>query len=63
MKESEVSMKCPVCQKPIETVSSADELDEFKINGEPVHEDCYWEEFGKGIEEHPICTPRILRGG
>ncbi len=45
---------CGICHRPITDIHP----DEVKlIGGKPVHEDCYYEEFGKGIEEYPIAVP------
>lgn len=41
---------CCVCEKPI-TGEHPDVMRE--IDGKPVHETCYFEEFGKLLEEHP----------
>lgn len=50
---------CGVCHNPITDVHP-DVV--RRINGKPVHEDCYYEELGEGIEKHPICSPSVRRG-
>jgi hypothetical protein len=45
-------MKCTVCNKEIRLQCNDDEP--YKISGEPVCRDCYFEGLGKVIEEHPI---------
>lgn len=44
---------CDICQKPIK----ANGLQEnYSINNQPVHEDCYFSEFSKHVDEHPITS-------
>lgn len=46
--------ECGICHKPITNVHP----DEVKfVDRKPVHDDCYYEELDKEIEEHPICRP------
>ena len=52
-------MICAVCDKPIDD-RHPDELEEFQINGKPVHEECWYEALGKIVEEHPVVSP--IRG-
>jgi hypothetical protein len=48
---------CCICIKPITGVHSDDVR---TINGKPVHEDCYFEDFGREIESHPIVMPHLV---
>lgn len=60
-KESEVLMICSICKNPIEGIHD-DEREEFMVDGKPVHEDCWFEEMGKLVEEHPVVSGRRGRG-
>ncbi|HME86927.1 MAG TPA: hypothetical protein VKE88_00780 [Candidatus Nanoarchaeia archaeon] len=46
------STSCGVCTSPVSSSSA------YQINKKPVHGDCYFDEFGKEIEAHPIISPR-----
>ena len=48
------STKCKVCENPIDDETTG--IREVK-NGF-VCDDCYFEEWGRLVEEHPICSPR-----
>jgi len=45
-------MKCHICNKDIYIRYNGGEPK--KIDGKPTCEDCYYDELGKVIEEHPI---------
>ena len=55
-------MNCAVCGKPIKVLSSADELDDFTIDGKPVHEDCYYKKLGEEVEQFPPASRRPCYG-
>lgn len=57
----ETKTLCVICTKPItEAEFQAEEVQMMKDG--PAHADCYYAEFGKEIDEHPICSPRVRRG-
>lgn len=58
---NETRIMCVICTKPItEAEFQAEEVQ--TIGDAPAHADCYYSEFGKAIDEHPICSPRVRRG-
>lgn len=50
---------CGICHKPMTGVHP-DEV--RRVGDEPVHDDCYFDELGAGIEQHPIGHPGMHRG-
>jgi hypothetical protein len=52
-------MKCFICHEGILLQGSDDEPK--RIEGNPVCRDCYYEELGKIVEEHPIGFHKIDR--
>lgn len=53
---SDSARLCPKCSLPI----TGDER--HVSGGKMVCDDCYYEEFGEEVENHPICHPRVHRG-
>lgn len=51
---------CGLCGHPMFGTSSQHLVVEGK--NVPVHEDCYWTNFGDEIDKHPIASPRHRRG-
>lgn len=54
---------CPKCKKnpvPIDFDEKGNKIG-YPIDGVFHCSDCYFEELGNGIEEHPICSPRMCR--
>lgn len=52
-------MKCTLCQNTIFLQSSHDKL--YKISGEPVCKNCYFQELGNMMEKHPPGFPPYLK--
>lgn len=60
MKVSSIG-NCDICHKPIIGVHP----DEVRMIGDkrdkPVHDDCYFDEFSKELDKHPMGIPRMHR--
>lgn len=50
--------KCPHCGVPIMEATTGNRA----FGEENVCSDCYFEKWGDEVEQHPIFTPRIVRG-
>jgi len=51
--------KCPCCKEPFEP--RVDGV-RNKLGGTEVCDDCYYDVWGKEIDEHPIARPRVSHG-
>lgn len=47
---------CPLCNKEITQQEEVGEEMHF-VDGKQVHSDCYFQDFGEGIEQHPVVMP------
>lgn len=55
---------CGICNKPIKPYEKIEYIRDSKNPNEMqlTHEDCYFSEFSKELDEHPIGIPRMHRG-
>jgi hypothetical protein len=51
--------KCADCHEPLR---EGEPLGPYKTDRGLVCADCYFDAFGKEVENHPICMPRTVRG-
>lgn len=51
------STECSRCHNPIPGLLQSSDFEPKRIEGEQVCDDCWYKEFGEGVEECPIGHP------
>lgn len=49
---------CGICRKPF--TEGHLESGDNTFDGGPVNDDCYYDDFGNGIEQYPIVSPEMV---